>query len=247
MYSPSTFQSYREVWTTKNFDGTTFRDGTPIQYKPTQPEWDLPTYGWCHVNGDPANNAEYGKLYNWYAAVGYINPFVYPGKQIAPYGWRLPELERYEFLFGTVYYATASTGDPNYIPMWWREIGTNHWNTDVVAPGHTSNNILGFTALGAGVRFGAGGPNPSGFARFKDEAWFHTQYNGPASNGAPIQGGFVIGNLLATYFTTTFEDVKLLGGSIRFVKENMNTPGVYGRPLIQYLGVWDYTTVLSEG
>jgi uncharacterized protein (TIGR02145 family) len=59
------------VWTSKNLDVSTYRNGDPIRYSSTPAEWlDAANKGegaWCYYNNDPKNGAKYGKLYNWYA------------------------------------------------------------------------------------------------------------------------------------------------------------------------------------
>ena len=69
-------------WTKANYDGTLFRDGTPIPQVSNPDDWQgLTTPAWCYYNNDPANNELYGKLYNWYAV---SNPL------FAPDGYRVP-------------------------------------------------------------------------------------------------------------------------------------------------------------
>ena len=75
-----------QVWTSKNLDISTYRNGDPIRYASTPEEWlDAANKGegaWCYYNNDPKNGAKYGKLYNWYA-VG--DPRV-----LAPIGYHIP-------------------------------------------------------------------------------------------------------------------------------------------------------------
>jgi uncharacterized protein (TIGR02145 family) len=84
-----------QVWTNKNLDVTTYRDGTPIPQVTDPTQWlNLTTGAWCYYNNDPANGAIYGKLYNGYAVAG-IHDAVslndpLQRKQLAPIGWRIP-------------------------------------------------------------------------------------------------------------------------------------------------------------
>jgi hypothetical protein len=250
-------RTYREVWATKNFDGTTFRDGTIIPERATLAEWNsLSNAAWCHVNGDPLNNPEYGKLYNWYAAVGLnigISQGINNRKNLAPYGWRVPPISTFEDLRVALYYGTASSGNGNLKPQFWREIGTKHWNTDTAV---SSNNISGFTAFGAGDRE-VGSAVTNGYLRFKESALFYADWTATLSTSAgpnfppltsPRRDICLVNNTEAYTSTGGYnENNRKKGASVRFIKENMNTPGVYGRPLIQYLGVWDYDTVLDNG
>ena len=79
------------VWTTKNLDVTTYRNGTPIPQVTSATAWaNLTTGAWCYYNNDPANNAVYGKLYNWYAVaeIYYTASLSNPAlrKKLAPNG-----------------------------------------------------------------------------------------------------------------------------------------------------------------
>ena len=57
-----------QIWTSKNLDVTTYRDGSPIVFVEDPTAWANATYGaWCYYQNDPTNNFSYGKLYNWYA------------------------------------------------------------------------------------------------------------------------------------------------------------------------------------
>ena len=60
-----------QVWTTKNLDVATFRNGDPIPQVKTNEEWkkagENKQPAWCYYNNDSTNGTKYGKLYNWYA------------------------------------------------------------------------------------------------------------------------------------------------------------------------------------
>jgi uncharacterized protein (TIGR02145 family) len=72
-------------WQTKYATTTTYRNGDPIPQVTDDAQWaSLTTGAWCWYNNDSANEATYGKLYNWYAAT---DP-----RGLAPYGYRIPRL-----------------------------------------------------------------------------------------------------------------------------------------------------------
>jgi uncharacterized protein (TIGR02145 family) len=75
-----------QVWTTKNLDVSTFRNGDPIPQAKTDAEWETAGNNkqpaWCYYDNDPANGAKYGKLYNWYA--------VNDSRGLAPSGYHIP-------------------------------------------------------------------------------------------------------------------------------------------------------------
>ena len=75
-----------QIWTSKNLDVSTYRNGESIRHARTPEEWlDALRKGedaWCYYNHDPKNGEVYGKLYNWHAVK---NP-----KGLAPSGYHIP-------------------------------------------------------------------------------------------------------------------------------------------------------------
>lgn len=75
-----------QLWTTKNLNVSTFRNGDPITEAKTDEEWKLAAKNkqaaWCYYNNDAANGTQYGKLYNWYA--------VNDARGLAPAGYHIP-------------------------------------------------------------------------------------------------------------------------------------------------------------
>jgi uncharacterized protein (TIGR02145 family) len=75
-----------QVWSSKNLDVSTFRNGDPIPQAKTNEEWEKAGQNkqpaWCYYDNDPANGTKYGKLYNWYA--------VNDPRGLAPSGWHVP-------------------------------------------------------------------------------------------------------------------------------------------------------------
>ena len=124
-----------QIWMGCNLNVSTYRDGTPIPQISDPTAWvALTTGAWCHYDNDPANDAIYGKLYNWYA----VNDI----RGLAPVGYLVPLDTEWTIL--SDYLATNSlTGDAL------KEIGTCHWTP----PNATATNITGFTALPGGVRY----------------------------------------------------------------------------------------------
>jgi uncharacterized protein (TIGR02145 family) len=83
-----------QVWTSKNLDVTTFRNGDPIPEAKTAEEWleaaksKKPAY--CYYDYNAANDIKYGKLYNWYAVVD--------SRGLAPMGWHIPTVSEWKVL-----------------------------------------------------------------------------------------------------------------------------------------------------
>lgn len=75
-----------QVWTAKNLNVTTFRNGDAIPELKTQQEWvdalNNKQPGWCYYNNDVTNGKKYGILYNWFA----IND----ARGLAPLGYHIP-------------------------------------------------------------------------------------------------------------------------------------------------------------
>ena len=72
-----------QIWTVKNLDVTTYRNGDVIPQVTDPTAWAALTTGaWCYYNNDPAFGAIYGKLYNWYA----VNDV----RGLAPIGYHIP-------------------------------------------------------------------------------------------------------------------------------------------------------------
>ena len=90
-----------QIWTKKNMDIATYRDGTLIPQVTDPTEWkNLITGAWCYVGNDANTNEEYGKLYNWYAIAGiHDDDSTTMNKTFAPAGWHVPTKEEYIQLF----------------------------------------------------------------------------------------------------------------------------------------------------
>jgi uncharacterized protein (TIGR02145 family) len=72
-----------QVWTTKNLDVATYRNGDVIPQVQDKDAWaNLTTGAWCYYENDAKNGVKYGKLYNWYA--------VNDPRGLAPAGWHIP-------------------------------------------------------------------------------------------------------------------------------------------------------------
>ena len=132
-----------QVWTNKNLDVTTYRDGTPIPEVTDPTAWAALTTGaWCFYDNDPANGAIYGKLYNWYAVAGiHDNDPNTPNKILAPQGWHVPADSEWTILT-TFLGGTYNSGGKM------KEAGTTHWTS----PNTGATNSTGFTGLPGGYR-----------------------------------------------------------------------------------------------
>ena len=72
-----------QVWTSKNLNVSTYRNGDVIPQVQDQNAWaNLTTGAWCYYDNDASNGTKYGKLYNCYA--------VNDPRGLAPNGYHIP-------------------------------------------------------------------------------------------------------------------------------------------------------------
>ena len=144
-----------QVWTVKNAELVTYRDGTEIPQVTDATEWaNLTTGAWCYYDNDPSK----GKLYNWYAVAGiHDNDDNTPNKEFAPEGWDVPSDAEWttleEYLIANGYnYDGSTTGNKIAKSM----SSTTGWNsstyTGAVGNNQSLNNSVGFNAFPGGFR-----------------------------------------------------------------------------------------------
>ena len=120
-----------QVWTSKNLDVSTFRNGEVIPEVKSKEQWAKagenrqPAY--CYYNFDSKNGKVYGKLYNWYA--------VNDSRGLAPKGYHIPTDAEWSVLtdfLGGEYIAGT---------------GTNMKSTTGWSNSGSGNNSSGFNGL----------------------------------------------------------------------------------------------------
>ena len=133
-----TVQIGTQVWMAENLKTAKYSDGTTIPNITDNAQWQNNTTGaWSYYNNDAANNAKYGKLYNWYA----VSPTTNGNKNVCPTGWHVPTDAEWTVLTDYLGGAGVAAGKM-------KEVGTTNWissNTDVT-------NISLFTGLPGGFR-----------------------------------------------------------------------------------------------
>lgn len=143
-----------KVWAKKNLDTEYFINGDLIPQITDDTEWlNTTDPAWCYYDNDPAN-AEYGKLYNWYA--------VNDPRGLAPEGWKIPTSDDFNQLADS----TCVDNDGKKI----KEQGTDHWDSN------NGSNDTNFTALGAGRRKDSGT-----FQELKEKTYFWTSIEVPST------------------------------------------------------------------
>jgi uncharacterized protein (TIGR02145 family) len=121
-----------QYWMKSNLKTSKYNDGTTIPNVTAGGDnWgDLLSGAWCNYDNDPANNAAYGKLYNWYA--------VNTGK-ICPDGWHVPTAAEWTELTGELGGGAVAGGKMK---------STTGWES----PNTDASNSSGFSALPGGNR-----------------------------------------------------------------------------------------------
>ena len=238
-------------WAVCNLNVTTYSDGTPIPEAASDMDWWLAPFGaWCHVDGDPANDAIYGKLYNSRALEGIWDSESRDDPEfrlkLAPDGYHIPTAGEW-----TQLYFAFGTSDGILIGNKLKEIGFCHWDANNTG----GNNQSGFTALGAGYRVQ---DSPGGYFDFKAR----TKY----WSSTPVLGAFYSafnifsGNQAAGLFLESGNEGRAyVGCSVRLIKDVYNhyinssaTYCVFGfcvlaDPVTQNIEVYSLDSPLVEG
>jgi len=179
-----------QIWTQKNLDVTTYRNGDVIPQVQDASTWsNLTTGAWCYYQNNTANGTIYGKLYNWYA--------VNDPRGLAPNGYHIPSDAEWTIL--TDYLGGASIAGGKM-----KEAGTSHW----LSPNAYATNLSGFRGLPGGFRnvngnfnsIGANGYWWSSSETTTEKAW----YRSLSSNNGNV---------------SSYNDLKLYGFSVRCLED----------------------------
>jgi uncharacterized protein (TIGR02145 family) len=185
-----------QCWFADNLSADQYRNGDLIATDLSNAAWAATTSGaFAHFNNNVANDATYGKLYNWYA--------VNDARGICPAGWHVPSDCEWMFLENSLGMPVAEQE-----AYGWRgeadNVGgqlktTNLWQ----APNAGATNSSGFSAVPGGYRSSAGAfleLNASGFYWTSSEydptsGWFRKMFSAyPNSNryGTSKKSGFSV-------------------------------------------------------
>ena len=149
-----------QIWTGCNTTLAQYRNGDTIPQVTDPTAWAaLTTGGWCYYNNDPATEATYGKLYNWYA--------VNDPRGLAPTGYHVPTDTEWTTL-------TTFLGGTSIAGGKMKEEGFCHWNS----PNTDAVNTSFFTGLPGGFRDHGGGYNDIGYG---GNWWSSTEANAIAA------------------------------------------------------------------
>ncbi|MFT3679582.1 MAG: fibrobacter succinogenes major paralogous domain-containing protein [Ferruginibacter sp.] len=144
----------KQVWTQRNLDVVTYRNGDTIPEVTDSATWvNLTTGAWCYYNNDPSMNAVYGKLYNRYALEDV--------RGLAPAGWHIAAANEWDSLNVCLEPDPGCLVDESYcatVSAYLKEADTVHWmspnrgGSTVSNPEIIVTNSSGFTALPGGCR-----------------------------------------------------------------------------------------------
>jgi uncharacterized protein (TIGR02145 family) len=181
-----------QVWMKENLKTSHYQNGVAIPTGLSDGSWGTATLGAFAIYGnDASNNAVYGKLYNWYAAID--------SRNIAPAGWHVPSKEEWMILINSLGGLDLAGGEM-------KETGLTHWNT----PNSGATNNSGFIGLPGGNRTNTGAYNFIGNGGY----WWTTTEDGLTSTDAEAIGLFY--NLSEA---GQISGSKLYGVSIRCIKD----------------------------
>ena len=138
-----------QQWMAENLKVSKYSDGTTIPNITGNTEWSYLTTGaWSYYNNDVANNAKYGKLYNWYAVSKYSNG----NRNVCPTGWHVPTDSEWTVLTDYLGGTTVAGGKM-------KEVGTTSW----ISPNTGVTNTSLFTGLPGGSRYSNGNYDHIGY------------------------------------------------------------------------------------
>ena len=152
-----------QTWKGCNLNVSTYANGDPIPQAIDDADWTSKGQNeigaWCHYDNNPANDAIYGKLYNWYA--------VNDSRGLAPAGYHIPTDGEWTIL--TDYLEGESFAGGKL-----KSTGTIQENTGLWEEAtQTASNSSGFTGLPSGRRNNYGIFNDIGYYGLW---WSSTEY-----------------------------------------------------------------------
>jgi uncharacterized protein (TIGR02145 family) len=120
-----------QCWTKENLRTTRYNNGSVIPNVTSDDAWiNLSSPAWCNYNNSPANDAVYGKLYNWYTVAA---------GNLCPTGWHVPTDAEWTTLTSFLGGEIVAGGKMK---------STTGWN----APNTAATNESGFSGLPGGYR-----------------------------------------------------------------------------------------------
>ena len=171
-----------QQWMAENLKVSKYSDGTAIPNITDNTQWQTNTTGaWSYYNNDVANNAKYGKLYNWYAVSKTSNG----NKNVCPTGWHVPTDAEWTVL-------TDYLGGEIIAGGKMKEVGTTSWNS----PNTDATNTSLFSALPGGFRNSNGYYyNIGSYGKW----WSSTEFNTFSAWTRFLDGNYGVANRFSFY------------------------------------------------
>ena len=213
-----------QVWTTKNLDVATFRNGDAIPQAKTNEEWkaagENKQPAWCYYDNKVANGTKYGKLYNWYAVNDY--------RGLAPAGWHVPTDAEWKVLIKSL---GDDTGKKMKSTLGWSPLevtcaNCESWNEEYRRKKEC--NVCKDNRIVLGKTNSGNGSNSSGFSglpggyRYDFGLFFSVSSSSHWWSATEDEGLYAVSWLLAFFDSTIIfgdEDNKSSGCSVRCVKD----------------------------
>jgi uncharacterized protein (TIGR02145 family) len=183
-----------QCWFADNLATDQYRNGDPIPTGLDNTAWLNTTIGAYDIlNNNPANDATYGKLYNWYTTVD--------SRGLCPTGWHVPTDCEWMYLEGSL--GMSITDQESYGYRGTNEGGALKATTGWNSPNTGATNSSGFTAFPGGYRGNDGiyysiGNHSYSWSSTENDAngaWnrrLHYDYSSVNRNSNNKQGGFSI-------------------------------------------------------
>ncbi len=204
-----------QIWMAENLRATKYPNGTAIPTGHDNTAWSNLTtgayavYPYSQISGLESKEAviaEYGCLYNWWAAMNGettsdANPSGVQG--ICPAGWHLPSDAEWTKL-------TSYLGGVNFAGGKMKEIGTTHW----ASPDTEATNSSGFSALPGGFRRNTTGS----FVAIGDYGYWWSSKESSTNNAWYRRLFSTIRSVERNYYS------KVYGFSVRCVKDFSHSP-----------------------
>jgi uncharacterized protein (TIGR02145 family) len=210
----------QQVWSTKNLDVVTYRNGDTIPQVKDSAEWrNLTTGAWCWYNNDSASYAaKYGRLYNWYA--------VNDPRGLAPQGWHVPSSTEWNLLTKFLDPNADTTRSPQSDTVGGMLKNTSGWTNPNCSTCINGSNSSGFSGMPGGYR--------SSNSRFLGEGNFGIWWT---SNNSIIESRFI--NASTSELSTILSPWIYWGFYVRVVRDQPASG--------PYLATVGQTTMLSVG
>lgn len=166
-----------DLWMAENLRTTRYNDGTAITTGLSAADWAANTSGaYVLYDNNPANNAIYGKLYNWYAV---------STDKLAPEGWHVATSADYDNLVDAIGGLSVAGGNAKSTSSLWNAPNTGATNSSGFSglPGGKASYLgANFTQLGTTGYWWCRDERNSGQADYKVLQDDLASFNGNAAN-----------------------------------------------------------------